>query len=821
MRKILLIDGNSMLFRAYYGTMSRGLMKSTSGIPTNAVYGFSTMLNRALEMFEPTHILIAFDTKDKTFRHDLFDDYKGTRKPVDEELVSQFALIREFLDAANIHRLELSGYEADDIIGTIAKKYPNDEIDILTSDRDLLQIIDDHTDVLLMKKGLTNIERMDKNALMSEMNLTPSQVVDMKALMGDASDNIPGVPSIGEKTAMKLLLKYGDLDSVYAHADEIKGKMGENLRTYKEQAYLSYDLAKIHYDVPLEIDMDQYAIDIDRHATNAFYRKYDMNSLVVEVESESSDADFFISDFDASWIGNDVSIYLDKEGAYLSDGVRYAFLDRDAMGESADFEKLLNKSRVLVSESKPLYRFLLEKGLDIDPYHFDDLMVLSFIVDGNLTTFDKVRDDFNLWYPENEGYKISRKLFDVWDAQIKKAQVEDVLDVFEKIERPLTKVLAKAEHVGFNVDPKVLDEIERDTKSEMDEVSSQIFEMVGESFNLNSPKQLSEVLFDKLELPQIKKRSTAVGVLEALYDKHPIIPLVLEYRRIQKLYSTYAVGLQKHISKDHKIHTTLNQHATQTGRLSSSEPNLQNISVRDEAGRKVRSAFVASEGNVLLSIDYSQIELRVLSFLAKEEKMMEAFNDERDIHKETARDIFGVDEVDSAMRREAKSVNFGIIYGMSDYGLSQQLDIPVKSAKQYIERYHEVYPNISQYMDEQIEYCTEHGYVSTYFKRRRYIHEIYDSNRAVREFGKRAAMNAPIQGTAADIIKMAMVEVDAYLKDKKTRLLLQVHDELVFDVPKDELELVRKDITNIMENIVDWPVKLKVDSTVGKNWMES
>ena len=821
MRKILLIDGNSMLFRAYYGTMSRGLMKSTSGIPTNAVYGFSTMLNRALEMFEPTHILIAFDTKDKTFRHDLFDDYKGTRKPVDEELVSQFALIREFLDAANIHRLELSGYEADDIIGTIAKKYPNDEIDILTSDRDLLQIIDDHTDVLLMKKGLTNIERMDKNALMSEMNLTPSQVVDMKALMGDASDNIPGVPSIGEKTAMKLLLKYGDLDTVYAHADEIKGKMGENLRTYKEQAYLSYDLAKIHYDVPLEIDMDQYAIDIDRHATNAFYRKYDMNSLVVEVESESSDADFSISDFDASWIGNDVSIYLDKEGAYLSDGVRYAFLDRDAMGENADFEKLLNKSRVLVSESKPLYRFLLEKGLDIDPYHFDDLMVLSFIVDGNLTTFDKVRDDFNLWYPENEGYKISRKLFDVWDAQIKKAQVEDVLDVFEKIERPLTKVLAKAEHVGFNVDPKVLDEIERDTKAEMDEVSSQIFEMVGESFNLNSPKQLSEVLFDKLELPQIKKRSTAVGVLEALYDKHPIIPLVLEYRRIQKLYSTYAVGLQKHISKDHKIHTTLNQHATQTGRLSSSEPNLQNISVRDEAGRKVRSAFVASEGNVLLSIDYSQIELRVLSFLAKEEKMMEAFNEERDIHKETARDIFGVAEVDSAMRREAKSVNFGIIYGMSDYGLSQQLDIPVKSAKQYIERYHEVYPNISQYMDEQIEYCTEYGYVSTYFKRRRYIHEIYDSNRAVREFGKRAAMNAPIQGTAADIIKMAMVEVDAYLKDKKTRLLLQVHDELVFDVPKDELELVRKDITNIMENIVDWSVKLKVDSTVGKNWMES
>ncbi|HLV49828.1 MAG TPA: DNA polymerase I, partial [Erysipelothrix sp.] len=811
--------------RAYYGTMTRGLMMSTSGVPTNAVYGFSTMLNKALELFKPTHILIAFDTGDKTFRHEMFENYKGTRKPVDEALVSQFALIREFLDAANIHRLELSGYEADDIIGTLSKKFATDEVDVLTSDRDLLQIIDSHTDVLLMKKGLTNIDRMDKQALMSETQLTPEQIIDMKALMGDASDNIPGVPSIGEKTALKLLLQYGSLDKVYENVDEIKGKMGENLRTYKDQAYLSYDLAKINTEVPLEIDIEDFPLNIDIQTTNAFYRKYDMLSLVVDVEDETAPLELKISEFDTTWIGNDVAIYLDitkkngLESVYLSDGFRSAMMTPQEMILNQDFLRLLKESRVLVSESKPLYRVLLDLKENVSQYRFDDLMLLSFIIDGNQTTFDKVKDAFNLW---DEGFVIAKKLFDIWDAQIARAETEGVLDVYYKIEAPLTKVLAKSEALGFNVDQSILNEIEIDTKEQMETLTEAIYAYVDAPFNLNSPKQLSGVLFDELKLPTGKKRSTAVDVLEGLKDQHPMIPLVLEYRKIQKLYSTYAVGLQKHITSEGKIHTTFNQHATQTGRLSSSDPNLQNISIRDEMGRKVRSAFVASDGHYLLSVDYSQIELRVLSFLANETKMIEAFNEDHDIHEETARDIFGVEKVNSNQRREAKSVNFGIIYGMSDYGLSQQLNISIQDAHAYITRYHEVYPNISKYMDAQVEKCLKEGYVETYFKRRRYIHEIHDNNRAVKEFGKRAAMNAPIQGTAADIIKLAMVAVDAYLEDKQTKLLLQVHDELVFDVPEAELETVQKDIVDIMENIVsDWPIKLEVSCTVGKNWMES
>lgn len=827
MKKILLIDGYSMLFRAYYGTFSRGLMRSSTGIPTNAVYGFSTMLNKALELFEPTHILIAFDTNQKTFRHEMFPEYKGTRSEIDPELISQFALIREFLDAANINRLELGGYEADDIIGTLAKKFSNDEVDILTSDRDLLQIVDPHTDVLLMKKGLTNIVRVNEQVLMTEMNLKPSQIVDLKALMGDSSDNIPGVPSIGEKTAMKLLLQYGDLDTVYDNADTIKGKMGENLRTYKDQAYLSFNLAQINTQVPVEIDINDFELKIDVQSTNAFYRKYDMNSLVQDVPGDREVVEISETPFDQSWVGNDIAIYLDvakdKEvlGAYLSDGMRVSYLTYMEMTLNPEFINLMKQSRVTASESKPLYLLLLELGLDVDEYHFNDLMLLSFMVDGNVNTFDKVKDAFNLWHDENEGYYIARKLFEVWDRQVKRAKKEAVFSVYEEIEAPLTKILAKAEYVGFNVNQNILDEIAIDTKSQIDHLSEQIFAYTNGPFNLNSPKQLAEVLFDELGLPLIKKRSTAVEVLERLAPEHEIIPLILEYRRVQKLYSTYAVGLQKHITANSKIHTTLNQHATQTGRLSSSNPNLQNISVRDEAGRRVRAAFVPSAGNVLLSIDYSQIELRVLAFLANEEKMVAAFNESRDIHEETARDIFGVDEVDRSQRREAKSVNFGIIYGMSDYGLSQQLDIPVKAAKAYIDRYHEVYPNISEYMDQQVALCMKEGFVSTYFGRRRYINEVFDANHAVREFGKRAAMNAPIQGTAADIIKMAMVKVDAYLKDKQTKMILQVHDELVFDVPIEELEMIEKDIVEIMENIVSWPVKLKVSYSSGQNWMEA
>ena len=820
-----------MLFRAYYGTMGRGHMRSSSGIPTNAVYGFSTMFNRAIEIFEPSHVLIAFDTGDKTFRHEMFPEYKGTRKEVDEELVSQFALVRELIDALPIGRYELSGYEADDLIGTIAKRYDKDEVDILTSDKDLLQIIDDHVDVLLMRKGLTDIHRMDVAKLLEEEGITPSQVVDMKALMGDASDNIPGVPSVGAKTAKKLIDQYESLDNVYAHAEEVKGKMGENLRFYKDQAYLSYDLAKIDTDVPLEIDIDDYKLEINTESANAFYRKYDMNSLVMNVELKQEEEAIEMSTFDKTWVGNDLAIHLEQDknenllGVYVSDGYRYAYLNMQEMVLNDAFIQTLNKSKILVSEAKPLYRFLLENKLDLADVLFDDLTVLSFIVDGSLNTFDKVKDEFNLWYHELENsdqmVKLAKDMFQVWDIQVKKAKNDGVFDVYQDIERPLTKVLAKSEFVGFRVNKAKLDEIATEKEQEISVLKEKIHALVGREFNLNSPKQLAEVLFDELELPQIKKRSTAVDVLEKLEDKHPVIPLILAYRVVQKLYSTYAIGLQKHIQSDGRIHTKLNQHATQTGRLSSSEPNLQNISVRDEEGRKVRSAFVASENHILMSIDYSQIELRVLSYLANEVKMMNAFNQDHDIHTETAKDIFDVENVSSLQRREAKSVNFGIIYGMSAYGLSEQLSISIQDASAYIERYHEVYPKISKYMNQQIALCEKEGYVKTYFGRRRYIPEIYDANRALREFGKRAAMNAPIQGTAADIIKMAMVKVDAYLNGKKSKMILQVHDELVLDVHQDEVAEVEKEVIQIMESVVDWPIKLKVSLSKGETWMES
>lgn len=831
MKKILLVDGNSMLFRAYYGTMSRGYMRSSAGVPTNAVYGFATMFNRAVEMFEPTHVLIAFDTGDKTFRHELFDDYKGTRKAVDEELVSQFALVREMLDALPIHRFELSGYEADDIIGTLAKQYPEDQIDVLTSDRDLLQVIDNNVDVLLMKKGLTDIHRMTKEVLFEEQGITPSQVVDMKALMGDSSDNIPGVPSIGEKTAKKLIDEYGTLDNVYANADNVKGRMGDNLRTYKEQAYLSYTLAKIHTDVPLNLDIDDFKLNIDPEAANAFYRKHDMNSLVVEIATENLEESYSFTDFDASWVGNDIAILLDLKAdktfdqIYVSDGFRNAILSVSDMILNPAFVNTLNKSKVLASESKPLYRFILDNNLDVVDKEFDDLTVLSFIINNATNTFDKVRDAFNLWYydldEQSQMAKLNRKLFEVWDTQVKLAKKEAVYSVYTDIERPLTGVLAKSEYYGFKVDKNRLDQIATAKKIEIDTLTKEIYAAADQEFNINSPKQLAEILFDVLGLPQVKKRSTAVDVLEKLQDSHPIIPYILDYRLAQKLYSTYAVGLQKHIQEDGKIHTTLNQHATQTGRLSSTDPNLQNISVKDEEGRKIRSAFIPSEGNVLVSIDYSQIELRVLSFLAHEAKMIESFNEAKDIHTQTAKEIFDVDSVNASQRREAKSVNFGIIYGMSPYGLSEQLGISMKDAADYINRYHEIYPNISTYMDQQIAMCEEHGYVKTYFGRKRFIPEIHDANRGRQEFGKRAAMNAPIQGTAADIIKLAMVKVDEYLKDKKSRMILQVHDELVFDMDQNEKETLTKEIVRIMENVVDWPIQLKVEVTEGDNWMES
>ncbi|AMC93422.1 DNA polymerase [Erysipelothrix larvae] len=830
MREILLIDGNSMLFRAYYGTLNRGKMASSSGVVTNAVYGFSVMLNRAIDLLKPTHVLVAFDTGQKTFRHKRFDMYKGTRKEVDEDLVSQFALVREFLDALPILRYEMDGYEADDIIGTLAKRYTEDHVTILTSDKDLLQIVDNHVDVLLMKKGLTELEKMTPETLHETMGLRPSQIIDLKAMMGDASDNIPGIPSVGEKTALKLLKEYDTLDGVYQNQDLLRGKLGEKVREYKEQAYLSYDLATIYCEVPVEIEEHDFVFETDSLSTNSFYRKYDMNSLVKEtVVVDQQQLNFDHVDIQSILQNKRVSVVVDTDdndtviGASLSDGVGAVYVNQDNLQPLLE-ALVSNQRQFIFVNAKAMYRYMLEQKLPIHQSMFDDVLLLAFIVDGSITTFDKLKDSYNMWNEnlDSQSQKLNdaNKIHEVYDNLYRRADVMNVYSVYETIEKPLISVLAKCEFNGFTVDQRILDTIATQTEVILNDLSEKIFAHAHKEFNINSPKQLATVLFDDLGLKSGKKRSTAVDVLEKLASEHEIVQLILVYRKYQKLYSTYAVGLVKHIRDDQKIHTTLNQHLTQTGRLSSSNPNLQNISVRDEEGKMIRGAFVASKDCTLLKIDYSQIELRVLAFLANETKMIEVFKQGRDIHEETAREIFNVDTPTSLQRREAKSVNFGIVYGMSEYGLSQQLDISFEDARDYLAKHQQIYPRIHEYMAETIQYCEEHGFVETFFKRRRYISEIKDKNYASREFGKRAAMNAPVQGTAADIIKMAMIKVDTLLDSYKSRLILQVHDELIFDVENDELDALMPQLIEIMETIVSWPVALKVSASTGKTWKE-
>ncbi|CAM3567053.1 DNA polymerase I [Erysipelothrix urinaevulpis] len=833
MKKILLLDGNSMLFRAYYGTLSRGHMRSKEGHVTNAVYGFSTMLNKAIEIMEPSHIVVAFDTKDKTFRHDLFEDYKGTRKEVDPELVSQFELVREFLDEYPVKRIELSGYEADDLIGTISKMFPNDKIEILTSDQDMLQLIDEHVDVVLMKKGLTNLQVMNPTTMLEEKGYRPDQVVDIKALMGDASDNIPGVPSIGEKTALKLINQYESFEGVYNHADEVKGKMGEKLREFEDQARLSYQLAKINCEVPIEFDIDDYLYEKPSETLNAFYRRYDMNSLIVEdtIVDKDEKIELMESTLDKTWLNHPTSLIMDVDkkgelnGAYLAANNKSCYLNYLEMTSSSLFHEILATNPLITLHSKHLYRFALEYQLSLNS-SIEDVLLLAFIIDPSITTLARLQDEYEFWFHEFEGDQkglaMVTQLQGLYETMSMKAKEDDLTSLYDDIEKPLTSVLALSEHYGIHVDLNVLDEIADKTAAKIADLTDEIYRLAGTEFNVNSPKQLAEILFDTLELPMVKKRSTAVAVLEELEDKHPIITPILDYRKYQKLYSTYAHGLKKYVQSDGKIHTTFNQHATQTGRLSSSDPNLQNISVRDEETRQIRRAFVASDDSYLVSIDYSQIELRVLAFLAREEKMIEAFNADLDIHTKTAQEIFMAESVDSEMRRQAKSINFGIVYGMSPYGLSKQLDIPIKQASEFIKAYNDVYPGIQGYMDTLVESCKKEGYVTTHFGRRRYIPEIYSSNRANAQFGERAAMNAPIQGTAADIIKMAMIKTAKIIEDKgfKSRMILQVHDELVFDVLESEKDEFIELMVDAMETIVDWDVKMKVSVSVGKNWME-
>lgn len=860
MKKLLLIDGNSMLFRAYYATVYGRMMKTSNGVPTNAVYGFITMINKALSMVEPDAVLVAWDAGKPTFRHETYTEYKGTRKELDQELIVQFPIAREYLDAYGMKRYECEGIEADDIIGSMAKQYPDVEIHILSSDRDLLQLIDPTTDVYLMKKGITEMEVMDEAKLKESMGIVPSQIIDLKALMGDTADNIPGVKGIGEKTALKLLSEYETVDNVYAHIDEIKGKLKEKLETDKEKAFLSKYLATIKVDAEIPLPFADMMLKEPGEALHEFFVKYEMKSFVKdtmdtrEVKKEGSRT--IVKQISPDLLQDGALVYanVDNESYYdaqlygfaisLQDRTEYIELS-DALQDTAFLEWLKEENGKAVYDAKNFYHALHKNNIPFADVTFD-VMIAAFLVDGTLSDYDKLAEkyqfDRSLLKDDVFGKKGKGKLVDSEEAaryaMVQADHLQDLVaeldtalqememkELFTTIEMPLTHVLYAMEQEGVVTSLSTLDEIAKATSDKIDALSAQIYEIAGMEFNINSPKQLAGILYDELGLKAGKKRSTAADVLEKLASQHPIIPLLLEHRKYQKIYSTYAVGLSRHVLKDGKIHTIFNQIQTQTGRLSSSEPNLQNISVRDEEGKEIRKAFVASEGHVLLSADYSQIELRMLAHMANEEVMIDAFNHGIDIHTKTAMQIFDVehDAVDANMRRSAKTVNFGIVYGQSDFGLSEQLGITRKEAHAFIDKYFASYPNIKSFMDTTIAFCEEHGYVKTLFNRRRYIKEISDKNYMMREFGKRAAMNAPIQGSAADLIKLAMIHIYKRMQEEqvKSRMILQIHDELIFDVWEEELEQMRTIVEEGMQTAMKLRVPLIAEANIGKTWYDA
>ena len=843
MKKMLLVDGNSMFFRAYYATAYTRLSANSQGVYTNAVFGFVNMLNKAIELVNPQALLVAFDSGKKTFRHDKFEDYKGTRKALPDELIMQFPIVREYCQAANLPYYQHDGLEADDIIGSLSKQYPDWDINILSSDRDLLQLIDKTTSVWLMKKGLTEIVEMDEAALMQELNLRPDQIPDLKGLMGDTSDNIPGLPGVGEKTALKLLADYRSVEGVLSHAAELKGKLKETVETQGDLAVFSKWLATIKTDANLDVALSTMMFEYDRAGANAFFNRYEMKSLmkVEKVKATLLETDTDFAALDLKNVALFAHYRLDTPwthpifGVAFADGQRSVFIEAKALQQDPAVKAFLSgEMPKRIYDAKRFLHACDALGIRVGGV-FEDAMILAYLDDSGLNDYAKIQAKYQ-WpdYPQavltdetqSACRRIAEKLAHDLPMLMEKIDLKDMKPLYDAIEEPLIRILGAMEKEGIRVDEAVLDQIAGETLTKLNTLTQTIHGLAGHAFNLNSPKQLADILFTELGLPSNRKQSTAIDVLESLVEAHPIIPALIEYRKYQKLYSTYAQGLKKYIQPDHRIHTVYSQTTAQTGRLSSFDPNLQNISVRDEESRGIRKAFLPSDDDhVLFAADYSQIELRVLAHMANEAALIDAFTHGMDIHTKTAADVFhkAPEAVTAADRRKAKAVNFGIIYGISDYGLAAQLGINRKEAQQIIDDYLRTYPGIQAYMDETVMGCQRQGYVETLFKRRREIPEIYDKNYAQREFGKRAAMNAPIQGTAADIIKVAMIAVDQRLREHhyKTTMIVQVHDELVFDVPKAELDQVAPLIVEAMRHAVALRVPLEVSEATGSSWYEA
>lgn len=874
--KLVLIDGNSIIYRAFFALP---LLNNDKGVYTNAVYGFTTMLLRILEEEKPTHMLVAFDAGKTTFRHKTYKEYKGGRQKTPPELSEQFPLMKELLDAFQIAHYELELYEADDIIGTLSTIGEKDdwEVTVISGDKDLLQLVSDHVTVHVTRKGISEIDKYTPESLEEKMGIRPEQVIDMKALMGDSSDNIPGVPGVGEKTALKLLKQYPTLEEVYEHIDEIGGKkLKENLINHKEEAFMSKELVTIDRKSPVEIKVDDLEYKgYETSKVTEIFKDLGFVSLLNRISGTDSDdgetremetVEFTnVSEITEDMFADENALVVEiiEENYHqapiigigvVNDTGNY-FFNTDIALESDEFKTWAQDpdKKKSVFDAKETVVALMRHGIKLEGVTFD-MLLASYLLNpaennhdipaiSNRLDFDAVLFDEEVYgkgakmkVPEEDvlADHIVRKtvaLNKLEERMIEQLKENEQYELLVDLEMPLALILAKMEYQGVRVDTAQLKEMETDLKERLDTLVSDIHELAGQEFNINSPKQLGPILFEKLGLPVIKKTktgySTAADVLEQLRDAHEIIPKILLYRQLGKLQSTYIEGLLKVVDEEtSKIHTRFNQALTQTGRLSSVDPNLQNIPIRLEEGKKIRKAFVPSEKDWLIfAADYSQIELRVLAHFSNDEKLIDAFRKDMDIHTRTAMDVFHVDkdEVTSDMRRQAKAVNFGIIYGISDYGLSQNLGITRKEAKRFIERYLESFPGVQEYMDNIVQTAKLQGYVTTIMNRRRYLPDITSRNFNRRSFAERTALNTPIQGSAADIIKQAMIDLDRKLKEEKleARILLQVHDELILEAPKDELERLIEIVPVVMEDTIELAVPLKVDYAYGESWFDA
>lgn len=873
--KLLLIDGSSVAFRAFFALYHQiDRFKSPTGLHTNAIYGFHLMLDHMMKRIEPTHILVAFDAGKTTFRTEMFADYKAGRAKTPDEFREQFPFIRQMLDAMGIKHYELSQYEADDIIGTLDKMAERTDIPfdvtIVSGDKDLIQLTDENTVVEISKKGVAEFEEFTPAYLMEKMGITPTQFIDLKALMGDKSDNIPGVTKIGEKTGLKLLTEFGSLEGIYEHIDSMKAsKMKENLIADKEQAFLSRTLATIDTQAPIEIGLDDIVYQGPRiEELGQFYDDMGFKQLRAQLGTtntqEEQVLDFqIVSEVSSAMFKKDQFFYFEilGENYHREEVVGLAWGDKDGIYvggpellDSPVLKDFLEHQPIKTYDFKRGKVLLARTGIDLPPATFDSRLakyLLSTVDDNALTTIAHLYGQTSLIPDEaiyGKGAKLAlpernvffphlaRKvqvLLETEAPMLAKLEENQQSDLLFEMELPLANVLAKMEIAGIKVKVETLKAMQAENEVLIEQLTKEIYELAGQEFNINSPKQLGTILFEDMGLPleYTKKTktgySTAVDVLERLAPIAPVVSKILDYRQITKLQSTYVIGLQDAILEDGKIHTRYVQDLTQTGRLSSTDPNLQNIPVRLEQGRLIRKAFVPSlENSVLLASDYSQIELRVLAHISQDQHLIEAFQQGADIHTSTAMRVFGIEKAEDVTpndRRNAKAVNFGVVYGISDFGLSNNLGISRKEAKNYIDTYFERFPGIKDYMETIVREARDKGYVETLYKRRRELPDINSRNFNVRNFAERTAINSPIQGSAADILKVAMINLDKALTDAglSTRMLLQVHDEIVLEVPMAELETVKAMVKETMESAIQLSVPLIADENEGETWYEA